>query len=154
MVEPVEPQRPTISQTLNDDGKAWGADPKNDHSEFQKNRQSFHLHNLPSGSHSQVSGNMEPPSLMVRKFLSSGGKGWEPDPYYDYDAFRKEFYFFYGTLMDPKTLAEALRLPMRPKIFPAKIIGYSCKLWGPYPALVDMPAGAIVHGVAYEVQSP
>ena len=56
--------------------------------------------------------------------------------------------------MDPKTLAKVLRLPIRPTCYPAKIIGYSCKLWGSYPALVDNPPGAIVHGVAYEVQSP
>lgn len=91
---------------------------------------------------------------MARKFLNSGGQAWEPDPTYDYNAFRKEFYFFYGTLMDPKTLAEVLRLPSRPTCYPANIIGYSCKLWGPYPALVDNPPGAIIHGMAYEVQSP
>ena len=55
--------------------------------------------------------------------------------------------------MDPKTLAQVLRLPFRLTTQPAKIVGYSCKLWGPYPALVDNPPGAIVHGVAYEVQS-
>ena len=90
---------------------------------------------------------------MVRQLLNSGGKAWEPDPVYDYDAFQKEFYFFNGTLMDPKTLAEVLRLPIRPKCYPAKIVGYSCKLWGPYPALVDNPPRAIVHGMACKVQS-
>ena len=42
------------------------------------------------------------------KFLNSGGKTWEPDPNHDYSVFRKEFYFFYGTLVDTKTLTEML----------------------------------------------
>ncbi len=94
-----------------------------------------------------------PQSLMARKFLYSGGKAWEEDPNYGYNAFRKEYYFFYGTLMDPTTLAKVLQVPTRPHLYPAKIVGYSCKLWGPYPALVDEPPGAIVYGMAYEVQS-
>lgn len=103
---------------------------------------------------SQILENMEgPPSRTVRKFLSSGGKVWEQDPNYDYNAFRKEFYFFYGSLMDLSTLAKVLQLLFRPNLYPSQIVGYSCKLWGPYPALVDGPPGAIVYGMAYEVQS-
>ena len=95
---------------------------------------------------------MPPPSLMVRKFLM-GGEPWKPDPNFDYDAFRKELYFFYGTLMDPSTIAEVLDLKEPPVLRPAKITGYKCMLWGPYPALIDAP-GKDVHGVVYEVQSP
>jgi gamma-glutamylcyclotransferase (GGCT)/AIG2-like uncharacterized protein YtfP len=69
-------------------------------------------------------------------------------------AFRKELYFFYGSLMDSSTLARVLRLRELPELRPAKIVGYHCKLWGPYPALVDGPSDATVHGTAYEVQSP
>lgn len=90
---------------------------------------------------------------MDRKSLCSRGKGWEQNPDYHYGAFRKEYYFFYGTLMDSATLAKVLQLPLRPMLYPAKIVGYSCKLWGPYPALVDGPTGAIVDGMAYEAQS-
>lgn len=90
---------------------------------------------------------------MARKFQYSEGKAWEQNPDYDYNAFQKEYYFFYGTLMDPSTLARVLQLPSRPQLYPAKIVGFSCKLWGPYPAVVDGPTGAIVHGMAYEVQS-
>lgn len=68
-------------------------------------------------------------------------------------SFEKEFYFFYGTLMDPATLAKVLQLPFRPELYPAKIVGYSCKLWGPYPAMVDGPPRAIAYGMTYEVQS-
>lgn len=90
---------------------------------------------------------------MARKFLHGGGRAWEVNPNYDYNAFRKTYYFFYGTLMDTKHLAKVLQLPNRPQPHPAKIVGYACKLWGPYPALVDKTPGAIVYGVAYEVQS-
>ncbi len=95
----------------------------------------------------------QPQSLMARKFQYTGGRSWEQNPDYHYNAFRKEYYFFHGSLMDPSTLARVLQLPSRPQLYPAKIEGYSCKLWGPYPAVVDRPTGAIVHGMAYEVQS-
>lgn len=90
---------------------------------------------------------------MARKFQHTGGRSWEQNPDYHYNAFRKEYYLFYGSLMDPPTLARVLQLPSRPQLYPAKIEGYSCKLWGPYLAVVDRPTGAIVHGMAYEVQS-
>jgi len=96
---------------------------------------------------------MPQPSLMVRKFLM-GGDLWEPDPNFDYNnAFRKELYFFYGTLMDSSMIAKVLDLKERPVLRPAKITGYKCMLWGPYPALIDAP-GKVVRGVVYEVQSP
>lgn len=65
---------------------------------------------------------------MARKFQYSEGKAWEQNADYDYNAFRKEYYFFYGTLMDPSTLARVLQLPSRPQLYPAKIVGFSCKL--------------------------
>ncbi|KAH0536676.1 hypothetical protein FGG08_006471 [Glutinoglossum americanum] len=70
------------------------------------------------------------------------------------NIFRKELYFFYGTLADPATLAKVLNLPNRPVLQPAKIIGYRCMLWGQYPALMDDRFRGKVHGVVYEVQSP
>jgi len=68
-------------------------------------------------------------------------------------TFHPQFYFFYGSLMDPSQLARVLRLREPPVTRPASIVGYSCKMWGPYPALIDGPPGAIVQGVALEVQS-
>ncbi|KAF5620174.1 poly(A) polymerase pla1 [Fusarium sp. NRRL 52700] len=62
-------------------------------------------------------------------------------------------YFVYGTLMDPKMLADVLRLKERPKLRSAKIVGYSKKLWGQYPALQDGPQDAEVSGAVYHVQS-
>jgi gamma-glutamylcyclotransferase (GGCT)/AIG2-like uncharacterized protein YtfP len=56
--------------------------------------------------------------------------------------------------MDPTTLAKVLNLRDRPVLLPAKILGYRCMLWGPYPALIDDYFGGTVHGMAYEVQSP
>jgi gamma-glutamylcyclotransferase (GGCT)/AIG2-like uncharacterized protein YtfP len=61
-------------------------------------------------------------------------------------------YFFYGTLMDPFLLSEILDLPKRPTMRPAKIAGYSLKLWGQYPALVDGPPGSVVEGMVYNVE--
>lgn len=62
-------------------------------------------------------------------------------------------YFFYGTLSDPSFLSEVLGLSEKPTLRPAKLVGYSLKLWGQYPALVDGPTGATVEGMVYEVRS-
>lgn len=64
-------------------------------------------------------------------------------------------YFFYGSLMDPSRLIRVAGLGQsdRPIMRPASLIGYSCKMWGPYPALVEGPPDAVVYGVTYEVKS-
>ncbi|KAI9864847.1 MAG: hypothetical protein M1813_002617 [Trichoglossum hirsutum] len=100
--------------------------------------------------------NQQPLSIMARKFLMDAegvhSQGLDPsNPCY---AFYKKFYFFYGTLMDPATLAKVLSRSDQPVLRPAKIIGYRYMMWGPYPALIDDRSGGMVHGVAYEVQSP
>lgn len=46
-------------------------------------------------------------------------------------------YFCYGTLMDPSLLADILGLVDKPRLRPAKLVGYSLMLWGQYPALID-----------------
>lgn len=61
------------------------------------------------------------------------------------------WYFVYGTLKDPTLLAEILSLKNIPKLYPAKVIGYSIKLWGQYPALVDGHPGEEVRGMAIRV---
>jgi gamma-glutamylcyclotransferase (GGCT)/AIG2-like uncharacterized protein YtfP len=63
-------------------------------------------------------------------------------------------YFFYGTLMDPQLLSEILSLSEIPTLHPTKIIGYSLKLWGQYPALVDGETGEAVEGMVYHVDEP
>ena len=50
-------------------------------------------------------------------------------------------------------VAEILNLGHEPSMRPAKIVGYSCKLWGQYPAVQDGPQGAVVTGAAYNVQT-
>jgi len=62
-------------------------------------------------------------------------------------------YFVYGTLMDPQMIADVLGLDQVPELRPAKLVGYSCKLWGQYPALQDGPQDAEVRGAVYHVQS-
>jgi gamma-glutamylcyclotransferase (GGCT)/AIG2-like uncharacterized protein YtfP len=90
---------------------------------------------------------------MERKFLQARGRPLEPDPNIAQAAFRKQHYFFYGTLMDASMLAQVLKLRDPPQLQPANIIGYRRAYWGPYPALLDGPPGATVHGKAYVVQS-
>lgn len=103
-------------------------------------------------------------SLMVRKFLmafaeedarTSNTSG--PDTLRENEdedkPFEKKYFFFYGTLMDPSTLARVLHLSETPAMRPAKTIGYSTKLCGNYPALLDGPKDNEVYGMGYEVQS-
>ncbi|KAL4912111.1 hypothetical protein BDW62DRAFT_195400 [Aspergillus aurantiobrunneus] len=61
-------------------------------------------------------------------------------------------YFFYGTLSDPALLRDVLGLESEPQLRPASVMGYKCKLWGQYPALLDAP-GLVVHGAVYHVQT-
>jgi gamma-glutamylcyclotransferase (GGCT)/AIG2-like uncharacterized protein YtfP len=95
---------------------------------------------------SHAAADRDKPSIMVRKFLNAqDGDGYFP-------PFLLKFYFFYGSLMDPGQLARVLELRECPVTHPATIAGYSCKMWGPYPALIDGPPDAIVQGVAFEVK--
>lgn len=69
-------------------------------------------------------------------------------------------YFFYGTLMDPSILRAVLSLDpaaaeQRKTDFdlrPAYIVGYECKLWGQYPALVGGP-GSSIEGAMFPVRT-
>jgi hypothetical protein len=55
--------------------------------------------------------------------------------------------------MGPAILAKVLDLKEPPKLRPAKVSHVHCKLWGPYPVLMNGPYDAEVEGVAFEVQS-
>ena len=84
------------------------------------------------------------------KFLSTHSEdGYFQSP----QMFLPKFYFFYGSLMDPGQLTRVLDLREHPVTHSASIVGYSCKMWGPYPALTDGPLDTIVQGVAFEVKS-
>lgn len=105
------------------------------------------------------------PSLMLRKFLeyndsadtlghsqttsdNSAEDGWPRDP------FQRKYCFFYGTLMDPRTLCQVLKSPERPRIMRrARVIGFEIKLWGPYPALLSGEPLRSVDGMVYEILS-
>ncbi|OQE04897.1 hypothetical protein PENVUL_c029G07589 [Penicillium vulpinum] len=99
---------------------------------------------------------------MACKFLlhdASGGAKLHPttssepaDPSWPPAPFREVYFFFYGTLMDPPTLARVLQLSEPPHMRPARVIGYQIKLWGQYPALVD-DAFHPVDGLACKILS-
>jgi gamma-glutamylcyclotransferase (GGCT)/AIG2-like uncharacterized protein YtfP len=87
-------------------------------------------------------------SSMSRKFLS--GRAFEPPQ--DFDSvisFRPQYFFFYGSLMDPMQLRNVLYLEEPPILQPATITGWEIKMWDKYPALVF---NHITHGMAYEVR--
>ncbi|CRG92800.1 hypothetical protein PISL3812_09867 [Talaromyces islandicus] len=95
-------------------------------------------------------------SPFIRK-LRSAPPGYfyqapNPPPMRDLFAAPTGPYFFYGTLSDPSMLRDILGLQSEPKLRPAFILGYDCKLWGQYPALVDAP-GSRVKGTVYNVQT-
>jgi len=54
--------------------------------------------------------------------------------------------------MDEQKLTDVLRLGSTPVLRPASIVGFSTKMWGPYPALIDGPPGNVVDGMVYEVR--
>lgn len=112
---------------------------------------SHEAHQLPS--HFRVA---EKESGFWKKFQYAQGAFYEPSnppPLKDLLAPRTGPYFFYGTLMDPSILMEILNLMETPILRPAKIIVYSSKIWGQYPALVDGPQDSVVEDAMYEVQS-
>ena len=66
--------------------------------------------------------------------------------------FSEGYFFFYGTLMDSATLASVLQLSEPSQMRPARVIGYTTKLWGKYAALVSGKPFQPVDGLAYEVR--
>jgi gamma-glutamylcyclotransferase (GGCT)/AIG2-like uncharacterized protein YtfP len=86
-------------------------------------------------------------SAMVTKFLAARN-----DATHQTEPWKPVHYFFYGSLMDEQKLTEVLRLDSTPVLRPASIVGYSIKMWGPYPTLIDGPPGNVVNGMVYEVQ--
>lgn len=90
---------------------------------------------------------------MVRKFIMASQNPVDiagPD---SIPPFRKTYYFFYCTLMDPETLGNVLKRAYSPEARPAVTWGPRLKLWGEYPALVSGPKKEIICGVACEIQS-
>lgn len=69
------------------------------------------------------------------------------------DNTRKGWYFCFGILMDPSTMAGVLQIAKPPRSHPARVIGYETRLWGPYPPLIDGKHGQLVEGIASEILS-
>jgi hypothetical protein len=95
-------------------------------------------------------------SIMLRKFEECAKQEKLYEESISTEPFPPQLCFFYGTLMDSDELAKVLELEdtERPVTRPASIAGYSCKMCGIYPSLVDGPSPeSIVHGVAFEVTS-
>lgn len=67
--------------------------------------------------------------------------------------YKPVYYFFYGTLTEPKILSHILDLEQPPVLRPAKLIGYALTDWGQYRALIDGEPGEEVTGYAYLVGS-
>ncbi|KAF2150026.1 putative poly(A) polymerase pla1 [Myriangium duriaei CBS 260.36] len=97
------------------------------------------------------------PSSFARKMRlapSSWGYGLPlAPPQIDLTGARKGWLFVYGSLCDPTMLVDVLELPEEPVLRPAYICGYWSRMWGQYPAVLYGPAGMIVEGAAFEVQS-
>lgn len=64
----------------------------------------------------------------------------------------KTLYFFYGTLMDPASLQRVTGLQAAPRMRPAHVVGYTTKLWGPFPVLLHGEQDDVVRGVACEIE--
>lgn len=64
----------------------------------------------------------------------------------------KALYFFYGTLMDPASLQRVTGLQAAPRMRPAHVLGYTTKLWGPFPVLLHGRSDDVVRGVACEIE--
>jgi gamma-glutamylcyclotransferase (GGCT)/AIG2-like uncharacterized protein YtfP len=89
-------------------------------------------------------------SAASRKYLKGGGGVYVSKPS---RGFRKQHYFVYGSLVDPKTLTKILGRIEKPDLLPAKVIGYKTMMWGQYPVLLDKPNNT-VYGMTFEVHTP
>ncbi|PLB54856.1 hypothetical protein P170DRAFT_432429 [Aspergillus steynii IBT 23096] len=102
----------------------------------------------PSNPRSKIS----PSVLKLRTTPPSTYQPPKPPPSADLPPAPTGPYFFYGTLTDPSMIAEILDLAQELELRPASVLGYKCKMWGHYPALVDEP-GSTVEGAVYHVDT-
>jgi gamma-glutamylcyclotransferase (GGCT)/AIG2-like uncharacterized protein YtfP len=103
----------------------------------------------PSTKVDQIAGDQNL-SSMSRKFLS--GRAFEPPQVFDnFTGFSPQYFFLYGSLMDPRQLRKVLHLEETPVLQSASIIGWVIMMWGQYPALV-LKVNNVTCGMAYEVQ--
>ncbi|KIA75901.1 hypothetical protein HK57_00306 [Aspergillus ustus] len=98
---------------------------------------------------------LKPSSFIVKLRSAPPGYFFQPErPPTDTDPFAAPTgpYFFYGTLSDPAMLRDVLGLETKPQLRPATLIGYECKLWGQYPAILDA-LEKVVHGAVWHVET-
>lgn len=74
-------------------------------------------------------------------FAPPSAEGWQPT-----------VMFFYGSLMDPRVLSGVIGLKSPPKYNPGKIVGFTSKMWGPYPTMIHDNSISEVLGLAYTVE--
>ena len=108
--------------------------------------QGLSLPSLPTSLLTELTAGTSPGARAVEESISgqNGADGKEP--------WKPVHYFFYGSLMDDQKLIQVLGLTHPPVLRPATIVGYSIKMWGPYPTLVEGPPENVLNGMAYEVQ--
>lgn len=104
-----------------------------------------------------ASKNNDPMSKFALK-IKNAPPGWfyrspKPPRPVDYFEPRTGPYFLYGTLADLNMLRDILSLDHEPILRPANVVGYTCKLWGQYPAIIDGEMGATINGAVYIVKS-
>lgn len=73
----------------------------------------------------------EDPTFLERYLAEQDahGESWK-------ESYEGDWYFFYGTLMDPPLLQELLGLPYLPTLEPATIRGPRTAMWDDYPAAI------------------
>ena len=110
----------------------------------------------PNQAPSQVKMSDKVSPLIQKLQKASQGNYFEPsvrpqttDPF----ASPTGLYFFYGSLMDPYHISKILGLSEKPILRQAYLVGYSLRMWGVYPALVDGPTGAVVDGMVCDIQT-
>ena len=69
------------------------------------------------------------------------------------DASCPMWYFFYGSLKDPSTLASIAGLERPPNVIYAKVCRSEIRYWGQHAVLVYGKTSAVVEGVAWFVPS-
>ncbi len=87
--------------------------------------------------------------VMLEKWETANKRRGQPSP----PAFTPVAMFFYGSLMDPHLLQTILNLPETPVMRSASVTGFTMKMWGMYPTLVQRDCGRKIHGQIWEVKT-
>jgi hypothetical protein len=65
---------------------------------------------------------------------------------------KPRYYFFYGFLTKPGSIARSFGLADPPVVYRAFLRGYSVARWGQWKALLNGPADNVADGVAYKIE--